>query len=357
MTVYDLFIKKSVYVIMASLIAFSGCAMGSTIKGSSSTKEMINFPLASGGFISAIDTNVETQQSDNGSSISSSGSSTSAKSSMWGWYSGYDTDSAKFISPNFFFGAGPNWFSESDAKIERVGRVDIGISFDIRPSNFPVVFEPGFRLLHKGVAIEAEKIAPTTTYFYSVPQTVYPKLGDIYEPFEISEEIQLVYLDVFLKAKFDIAFDSVVYFQPFVGYAASFLQKADDTFQTKYHKYEEREVYKGTELVYIGGTWYEAAIYEAETTYVEDGVWGNTYDRMSEMNSLHHSLLFGVDFLVSRYLTIGIEYDMGLSPLMKKGYTSSPRSIHPSIELETTKDLTSKDTKASSLLLYMGLRF
>jgi len=221
-----------------------------------------------------------------------------------------DSDSMWSLSFKFTLGGSWNWFSDYNPSLSvtdangvmidskemdkgGVDRMNVGISFEIGMPQMHIYFEPGYRFVTKGTKNEGT--------FYGIT---------------FEDELNLSYHEVFGKLKYDIPFGSVMSLQPFAGYAVGFLHEAN-------------------EVAVATGVY---------PPYVEPHTTGSTFDVKDRVNDMNHSVIFGADFLFSKVFSIGVEYDLGLTGLLKDDV------VYPE-ELGSTKDIT-----INSIMLYLGFK-
>jgi len=157
--------------------------------------------------------------------------------------------------PIIFGGCGLTWFSgEVFEDAESVFGFMGGVAFEL-DNAAPIIWEFGTRYRTAG-ALYSEEYRYVT---YSHKWTW---------------EYSFSYIDIFGKTKYEIPLSGYMYLFPYVGYATGLLLTAD---------------------LEVDGEIYEFA------------------DDM--YSSINHTLLFGVDFLIGNRFILGVEYNLGLSPL------------------------------------------
>jgi len=170
------------------------------------------------------------------------------------------------VIPMVFAGLGNTWVSGSDAEYaESVFGFMAGAAMEVDASA-PLLMEYGARYRTSGFKYTYEEYDYYSGYEY-----------------EAEESYSMSFLDMFAKAKYEMPLGNM-YLLPYMGYAMGILLTA-----------------------------------EAEWS---GGNYSHTADVKEYFNSLNHSLLFGADVLIAEKFTLGIEYNLGLSNIIKEGSDS-----------------------------------
>jgi len=156
------------------------------------------------------------------------------------------------------------------------GGANIGVSHDVRFGNLPFLVEPGIRYITKGIDY-------SKNYVYNLTA---------------SSQDTFHFIDIYTKAKAEFPPNGINTLQPYIGYALSILTNA-----------------KGSAVI------------------LTDSI---NIDTTEDCNRLVHNLLLGIDYVIYDKLSIGAEYDIGLSNIWKKGLT---------------------EAKISTVILNVGLKF
>jgi len=201
--------------------------------------------------------------------------------------------SLKPLSHKIFAGSGLNWFSGTDPSAKNVIGLNVGASYEMRFTDSKLICEPGIRFITKGTELQ------TTQYVEMVGIDSFPLTCD--------SELSLSYLDVFTKAKLDFPISSGVSLQPFTGFAVGLLLDAKE-----------------------------------ENTSVG---YSDIYDATAIFSKINLSFLLGVDIPLTRIYTIGIEYDVGIPPIL----TDRKEKVKYSAE--------NKNVRTNSIMINMGLMF
>jgi len=205
---------------------------------------------------------------------------------------GDNTESERVMFPKIFVGGGLSWFSGYNADIESVFGYNIGTSIEKRSLKTPFISEVGFRFITKGAEIQ------TIQYI----EEYHGPLG-----FKVRDKITMESFDIFAKVKYNIPFSSEMSIQPFAGYALGMV-----------HHAEERVKALG---------------------YTE------TFGVKGVLNDTHHIILLGSDISLTDTVFVGVEYDIGLSRLIKDKYTA------------TAGGRSNNSLKAHSVMINTGLKF
>jgi len=164
------------------------------------------------------------------------------------------------VSVKIVAGGLSNTIKDLDAEIESVFGYHVGGAMEIRLGQLPLKIEPGLHYITKGASYEIPLWDTTAQY------------NEIYS-----------YLDLFVKAKWDIPLTEYIAMQPFAGYAAGVLLTANGEFEILDEKTDK--------------------------------------DIKDNCNNLTHIGVFGVDFVINDAFVIGGEYDMGLSSIWKDKFS------------------------------------
>jgi len=205
------------------------------------------------------------------------------------------------VYPLIFIGGGMTWISVADNSavsddLESVFGYMAGISIEV-DQTAPLIMEYGTRFQVAGVSY----------------------LEDQYSDYRLEYTANLGYIDIFGKAKFEIPIAESICLFPFVGYAMGILLYAD------------------YELI-------QSSIWVEVEEYSRNG------DFMKDCNALNHTLLFGTDILINDRFTIGVEYDLGISKILKydkPGFSEDSYIAHYML----------KEGKTSALMFKVGLLF
>ena len=153
---------------------------------------------------------------------------------------------------------------------QKVGFANLGGSIWL-PNLLPhTIIEPGIRLTSKGSEAECQ--------------------DDYYDDVFENSSQNLLYLDIFGKARLD-TLPMPVY--PFVGFSTGFLLSA---------KWDEEYNYQGGKQTMSG-------------------------DNKDSYKTMDFGLLFGVDILIQNRVTLGYEYNLGLSDIGKEVNTKNRTSL------------------------------
>jgi len=196
----------------------------------------------------------------------------------------FTTLSADMV-PNIFAGFGWSWFTGKDAKdfdeLESSMGFMVGASIESLLPNSPIVMEYGARFRTAGAQAEYEDEGYSNYEQWS-------ESG--------SREWNLSYIDIFGKFKYELPVGDAVYLRPYVGYSAGILVSAEYEYEYEYSIY----------------------YYDGYYTYSDSGSDSDTEDFKKECNTLNNAMLFGAEVLLGEKFTLGIEYNMGFTELLKK---------------------------------------
>jgi len=188
----------------------------------------------------------------------------------------FTTLSADMV-PNIFAGFGWSWFAGKDADeeddLESSMSFMVGASIESLLPNSPIVMEYGARFRTAGAHWEWDYEEYVGSYMYSESGT---------------EGFNFNYIDIFGKAKYEIPVGEAVYLRPFVGYSAGILVSAE-------YEYD----------------------YESSSPYGSQSGSGSE-DIKKDCNTMNHAMLFGGEVLIADKFSIGVEYNMGFSEIVKK---------------------------------------
>jgi len=178
--------------------------------------------------------------------------------------------------PMIFAGFGNTWPSGDDVSddIESALGFMVGAAIEVDQGS-PLLMEYGTRFRTVGWSFSEEE-----TNNYS---------GDYYY-YEYESTTTLSFIDIFAKAKYEVPFGGSMYLFPFVGYAMGILLTAESEWEM------EEEGYYGH--------------------YSESG----SEDVKYQCNAINHTLLLGADILIADKFTLGAEFNLGLSNLLKSKY-------------------------------------
>jgi len=146
---------------------------------------------------------------------------------------------------------------------------NIGVSLDFRLGETRLLLEPGVRY--------NAKASKYSGYSWGA---------------EFTNKEAYSYLDIFLKAGWDIPLGRSLALRPYAGYAAGILMSANSNLKM--------------------------------SGYSEDR------DILEDCNNLAHIGLFGLDFIVNKHFSIGAEYDLGFSDVWIPEY---PKVKHDAVML------------------------
>jgi len=130
-----------------------------------------------------------------------------------------------------------------------------------------------------GVALEVDQGSPFIMEYGGRYRTAGAELNMKQSGEAVDMSLDLNYIDIFAKAKYEFPMSSSWYLIPYTGYAMGFLLSADEKF-----------------TVTSGGQHMSLTI-----------------DVSGDCSTLNHSLLFGTDIVIADRFLLGIEYDLGLS--------------------------------------------
>jgi len=215
------------------------------------------------------------------------------------------------ISSVLFMGGGIDWVAGTGDEVSsEVLGYNVGYLLNYQLENLPIIFEQGLRYKTRG---SMQEDFYTTTGIMKKRNEDTRRMEDFtfLDQAHYSLNETLHYLDILVRLKLDLASEYGVSFQPFVGLAPSILLFSDAKEGNTYHS-KTSDFYKN------GMYEYDEAGDPIYTETTEKISKTRTKDMRDFRSGVNIVLLSGLDIQINRSLSIGLEFDFGLSNINKK---------------------------------------